>query len=283
MMVSHDGGNTWTSQSMNEDCKMLFDIKMFDKNNGIVCAATHEDISQSNALLLKTSDGGKTWKKVYQSDRPFETTWKVSFPTAKIGYATVQSYNPDPAISQQRIVKTTDGGNTWQEVNLVNDASAREFGIGFIDEQFDAVLKDVVGCGQARTANDAIPTLGRIIGFKNDFTPAINDTEGVFLRVYILHYRQKDRVEAVGSKGVRDKHQRVVAQAEGIGVTAVGKTILIVVFECHNSIAYFTFVAQLRDVVGERKGAIRKNLKRQTLPGSVSISERFVSANATIE
>ena len=134
MMVSHDGGNTWTSQSMNEDCKMLFDIKMFDKNNGIVCAATHEDISQSNALLLKTSDGGKTWKKVYQSTRPFETTWKVSFPTAKIGYATVQSYNPDPAISQQRIVKTTDGGNTWQEINLVNDASAREFGIGFIDE-----------------------------------------------------------------------------------------------------------------------------------------------------
>jgi photosystem II stability/assembly factor-like uncharacterized protein len=134
MMVSHDGGSTWTSQSMHEDCKMLFDIKMFDKNNGIVCAATHEDIAQSNALLLKTADGGKTWKKVYQSTRPFETTWKVSFPTAKIGYATVQSYNPNPAISQQRIVKTTDGGETWQELDLVNDATAREFGIGFVDE-----------------------------------------------------------------------------------------------------------------------------------------------------
>ena len=134
MMVSHDAGETWTSQSMTEDCKMLFDIKMFDKNNGIVCAATHEDISQSNALLLKTTDGGKNWKKVYQSTRPFETTWKVSFPTDKIGYATVQSYNPNPAISQQRIVKTIDGGETWQELNLVNEATAREFGIGFLDE-----------------------------------------------------------------------------------------------------------------------------------------------------
>ena len=134
MMVSNDGGLTWTSNSMNKDCKMLFDIKMFDKNNGIVCAASDEDIEKSNALILKTSDGGKTWKKVYQSNRPFEGTWKASFPTEKIGYVTIQSYNPDPTVKQQRIAKTTDGGNTWNEINLIEDAAARQFGIGFIDE-----------------------------------------------------------------------------------------------------------------------------------------------------
>jgi photosystem II stability/assembly factor-like uncharacterized protein/pimeloyl-ACP methyl ester carboxylesterase len=134
MMVSHDGGETWTSNSMNNDCKMLFDIKMFDKNNGFVCAASDEDMEKSNALILKTSDGGKTWKKVYQSNRPFEGTWKASFPTKEVGYVTIQSYNPDPSVKQQRIAKTTDGGNTWNEINLVEDAEAREFGIGFIDE-----------------------------------------------------------------------------------------------------------------------------------------------------
>jgi photosystem II stability/assembly factor-like uncharacterized protein len=113
---------------------MLFDIKMFDKNNGVVCAASDEDIEKSNALILKTSDGGKTWKKVYQSKRPFETTWKASFPTEKTGYVTIQSYNPDTNVKQQRVAKTTDGGITWQEINLVEDANAREFGIGFIDE-----------------------------------------------------------------------------------------------------------------------------------------------------
>lgn len=133
MMVSHDGGATWTSNSMNKDCKMLFDIKMFDKNNGIVCAASDEDIEKSNALILKTSDSGKTWKKVYQSNRPFEGTWKASFPTDKIGYVTIQSYNPDPNVKQQRIAKTIDGGNSWQEINLVEDATARQFGIGFIN------------------------------------------------------------------------------------------------------------------------------------------------------
>ena len=134
MMVSHDGGLTWTSNSMNKECKMLFDIKMFDKNTGFACAASDEDMEKSNALILKTSNGGKTWKKVYQSKRPFEGTWKASFPTEKVGYVTIQSYNPDPNVKQQRIAKTTDGGETWNEINLVEDAGAREFGIGFIDE-----------------------------------------------------------------------------------------------------------------------------------------------------
>lgn len=134
IMISHDGGENWTSNSMNTDCKMLFDIKMFNKSEGIACAATNEDISQSNALILKTSDGGKTWQKVYQSTRPFETTWKVSFPTKEVGYVTIQSYNPDPNVKQQRVAKTTNGGKTWTEINLVEDNTAREFGIGFIDE-----------------------------------------------------------------------------------------------------------------------------------------------------
>ena len=134
MMESHDGGLTWTSRSLDQDCKMVFDVDMFDKNNGILCAATEEDIEKSNALILKTADGGKTWKKVYQSARPFELTWKAAFPTGNVGYVTIQSYNPDPNVKQQRIAKTTDGGNTWQEIDLVEDAGAREFGVGFIDE-----------------------------------------------------------------------------------------------------------------------------------------------------
>jgi photosystem II stability/assembly factor-like uncharacterized protein/dienelactone hydrolase len=134
MMVSHDGGLTWSSNSMDKDCKMLFDIKMLDKNNGFACAASDEDLEKSNAVILKTNDGGKSWKKVYQSERPFECTWKVSFATKEVGYVTIQSYNPDPNVKQQRIAKTTDGGNSWQEINLVEDAGAREFGIGFIDE-----------------------------------------------------------------------------------------------------------------------------------------------------
>lgn len=134
LIVSHDGGKTWKSKSLHAECQMLFDIKMFDKNTGIACAASSADVTQSNALILKTTDGGNTWRKVYQSERPYELTWKASFPTEKTGYVTIQSYNPDPNVKQQRIAKTTDGGESWQEIDLVEDPSARQFGIGFIDE-----------------------------------------------------------------------------------------------------------------------------------------------------
>ncbi|MDX2283595.1 MAG: alpha/beta fold hydrolase [Bacteroidia bacterium] len=134
LMVSHDGGETFTSRSMQADCRMLFDIRMLSPQEGIACAASSEDIAASNALMLRTEDGGLTWTPVYRSARPYETTWKVSFPTPSVGYATIQSYNPDPAVRQQRIIKTTDGGRSWQELNLVEDPKAREFGIGFIDE-----------------------------------------------------------------------------------------------------------------------------------------------------
>ena len=135
IMISHDAGTIWESHSMENDCKMLLDIKMLDKKTGFACAATSDDVEKSNALILKTTDGGKTWKNVYQSKRPFEITWKMSFPTKKVGYVTVQSYNPDTKISKQHIAKTIDGGNTWKEIDLVDDVAAREFGVGFIDEK----------------------------------------------------------------------------------------------------------------------------------------------------
>ena len=135
MMVSHDDGESFVSSSLNEQAQMLFDIKMFNKNEGIACAASDADLTQSNALILATKDGGKTWQKVYQSNRPFETTWKASFPSRKVGYVTLQVYNPDAAnAKQQRVVKTTDGGATWQELPLCEDAQARPFGVGFLDE-----------------------------------------------------------------------------------------------------------------------------------------------------
>lgn len=134
IMISNDSGESWMARSMNSQAKMLFDIKMFNKNEGVACAATSRDISNSHALILKTVDGGNTWYKVFESSRPFETTWKASFPTDQVGYVTIQSYNPDPAIAQQRIAKTVDGGETWKEINLVENQAARPFGIGFIDE-----------------------------------------------------------------------------------------------------------------------------------------------------
>lgn len=134
LMKSTDLGKSWTSVSMNEKTAMIFDVKFLDEKVGFICGATNGDVAQSNALILKTEDGGKSWNKVFQSSRPYELTWKVSFPSAKTGYVSIQSYNPDTTVKQQYIVKTIDGGKSWTELPLVNK-QCREFGIGFLDEK----------------------------------------------------------------------------------------------------------------------------------------------------
>jgi photosystem II stability/assembly factor-like uncharacterized protein len=131
LLRSLDGGATWTNIDMSPWVAMIVDVKFFDEMNGIVFAGTDANIERSHALIVATRDGGKTWSKVYESARPYELTWKGSFPTRDVGYATIQNYNPDKNETLRRIAKTTDGGKTWQELPLVDDAGVREFGVGF--------------------------------------------------------------------------------------------------------------------------------------------------------
>lgn len=135
LLRSLDGGETWSAIDMTPYTAMILDVKFFDAMNGIVFGASDADVQQSHARILRTDDGGRTWTIAYESKRPFEITWKGSFPTRKVGYATIQSYDPDPANAQRYVAKTTDGGKTWHEIPLDNDATAREFGIGFHDER----------------------------------------------------------------------------------------------------------------------------------------------------
>jgi photosystem II stability/assembly factor-like uncharacterized protein len=130
ILRSIDRGKTWTVIDMTSHAGMILDIKFFDDMTGLVFASTARDETKEG-LILRTTDGGATWNKVYQSGRREELVWKASFPTKDIGYATVQSY--DPARAEQLIVKTTDRGLSWQELKLVENAAARQFGIGFVD------------------------------------------------------------------------------------------------------------------------------------------------------
>jgi photosystem II stability/assembly factor-like uncharacterized protein len=145
LATSLDGGTTWKTKDMRAQAGMILDVKFLDASTGFLCAATDPDVEKAHALILKTTDGGETWMKKYESSRPYEDVWKCSFPSAKVGYATIQSYDeeaaatdagaPDPNARRPRYVaKTTDGGETWTELPLTDDAKVREFGIGFADE-----------------------------------------------------------------------------------------------------------------------------------------------------
>jgi len=133
MIVSDDLGKTWQQVDIHDKAAMAFDAHFFNRNEGFIAAATNADPAQSSALILATSDGGKTWTNAWQSTRPFELSWKIAFPTRDVGYVTIQTYNPDPTVKERFVAKTTDGGKTWSEMPLVSDHKVREFGVGFLD------------------------------------------------------------------------------------------------------------------------------------------------------
>lgn len=134
MITSDDSGATWQQTDISEHAAMAFDVHFFDRRIGFIAAATDANVAQSHALILHTQDGGATWKKVFESNRPFELTWKIAFPSRQIGYVTIQSYNPDSSVVDRFVAKTIDGGLTWQEIPLVQDAKVREFGVAFLNE-----------------------------------------------------------------------------------------------------------------------------------------------------
>jgi photosystem II stability/assembly factor-like uncharacterized protein len=135
MLYSDDLGKSWQQVDIHDKAAMAFDVHFFNRNEGIIAAASSTDVAKSNAMIIATSDGGKTWTNAWQSTRPFELTWKIAFPNRDVGYVTIQSYNSDPSIAERFVAKTTDGGKTWSEIPLVSDPKVREFGVGFLDAQ----------------------------------------------------------------------------------------------------------------------------------------------------
>ncbi len=134
LMRSLDGGQRWNSIDMNPYLAAITDVKFFDEMNGLVVGSDDASIERSHAVIVSTQDGGQTWQRVYTSARPFELAWKVAFPSRKVGYVTVQNYNPDQTVTQRVVAKSVDGGKSWQELPLANDFAVREFGVGFVDE-----------------------------------------------------------------------------------------------------------------------------------------------------
>lgn len=134
LMTSRDLGESWTSEDLSAVTGAILDIRFTTERVGHIAGASDSDVEASNAVILRTIDGGASWRRVYRSTRPFEIVWKLSFPTPRVGFATIQNYNPDRKEATRRVARTLDGGDTWHELPLVEDHALQEFGVGFVDE-----------------------------------------------------------------------------------------------------------------------------------------------------
>jgi len=109
---SLNGGKTWQWIVVPGYEKRDFrDIEAFDENTAVIIAIAEP------ASILKTTDGGKTWKLVYNNDKKGMFLDAMSFLDDRIGMVI-----GDPVEGHLFFAVTPDKGDTWREMNTGVDA-----------------------------------------------------------------------------------------------------------------------------------------------------------------
>lgn len=135
MLESFDGGRSFHARDMSQFTGMILDIHFIDEQTGFIAGASAAEEEKAHAKILKTGDGGKTWRTVFESSRAGDNNWKLAFPSAQVGYATIISYQAPDQEARGYVVKTEDGGEHWQRQTVTRDRDWIPYGINFIDEK----------------------------------------------------------------------------------------------------------------------------------------------------
>ncbi len=113
---SVDGGKTFTYSQLKGYEKSDFrDIEAFDDKRAIIMS------SGTPAYILKTIDGGQTWKEVYKNTDTAYFLDAMDFWDDKRGMLV-----GDPINGHFVLLQTIDGGETWQELDTTKTPEAIE-------------------------------------------------------------------------------------------------------------------------------------------------------------
>ncbi|MGI9276262.1 MAG: hypothetical protein ACR2PT_15655, partial [Endozoicomonas sp.] len=147
-----DGGASWELIDMKDHADNLIDIYFKDEKTGFVVGGKNHDqcstlragyppprlikYAQLKPVILKTTDGGKSWTNVAGDTSEFacgEWGWKIQFINDQFGFVSLENF------VSAAILKTTDGGDTWTR-HAVQDSCGTVInkdleGIGFINEK----------------------------------------------------------------------------------------------------------------------------------------------------
>ncbi len=109
VIARYTGANWQVVSGSSEDyLDGTFDASFLDAGTGVVAGSACE-CHNNNTVFLRTSDGGQTWLKSYQSDH---TSRNIEHASPSVLYSVGTKYFAASA----SLVKSTNGGASWSEI-----------------------------------------------------------------------------------------------------------------------------------------------------------------------
>lgn len=130
-----DAGAQWTLQFTNDDPKAFFDAMAFwDASRGLAVS----DSVDGQFVIITTRDAGATWTRVPAAALPSALPNEGAFAGSGTNIAVIdgnRAWIGTGASTRCRVLRTADGGSTWQiaETPLAASASSGIFSVAFRD------------------------------------------------------------------------------------------------------------------------------------------------------
>ncbi len=205
-----NGGNSWQVISV-KDAETLDFRDIHAVNDKIAFAMSAGDADKGAAKIFKTTDGGTTWKVVLHSTEKGVFFDSMDFWNEKEGILI-----GDPIDDKPFIIRTLDGGETWNRIEKDKLPSIQEGEASFAASGTAAIAK---GAGKAW-----LNTQSRVF-----FTPDKGETwqvyktpfqQGQTSGIFGLHFWNENQGIAVGGDYKNDK-----SKTENVAITHdAGKT-----------------------------------------------------------
>lgn len=134
---STDGGLTW--QTIYLDRSLIngaVDACFISADTGFVTGGYSADGNHKHAtasVVLKTTDGGKSWKRVFADSSVGGRIWKIQSVSPRLLVGSIEPFFRDTVA----MIRSTDGGDTWQMLGTgfhESSSLGRTQGIGFANE-----------------------------------------------------------------------------------------------------------------------------------------------------
>ena len=204
-----DGGANWENVSVpNMDKTDFRDVEGFDKNTAIVMGIA------SPARFYKTIDRGQNWKLVYFDDREEVFFDGMSFWNKRNGIAF-----SDPVNGRHLLIRTTDGGDTWEEIPAdgIPEKLDPEFGFAASGTGMPVEGRNTVWLGMGGIKSRVFKSENGGLNWSVAETPVVHG--GQSTGIYSVAFKNKKVGIAVGGDYMNQAIQNTMAHTQDGGIT----------------------------------------------------------------